>query len=185
MNDLLTTILQNITTKPDAVQISMETEGDVDVYTIKVDPEDVGRVIGKSGKVIRAIRSLAHVSAVQQQKRVRVHLDDGGPQKTVTPQTELNQAATEIVEPTPGEVKPEAIETPEITPEPVEVAPELTPEVTPEPIVKGTDPVVEVETPTKEATPTVEATAAVEAAPLEVPERETLVEDLLPEERAK
>ena len=136
MNDLLTTILQNITTKPDAVQISMETEGDVDVYTIKVDPEDVGRVIGKSGKVIRAIRSLAHVSAVQQQKRVRVHLDDGGPKETTAPQTELNQAATEIVESVEGEVKPEAMETPEITPEPtVEAAPE---------------PVVEVEAPAEE-----------------------------------
>ena len=162
MNDLLTTILQNITTKPDAVQISMETEGDVDVYTIKVDPEDVGRVIGKSGKVIRAIRSLAHVSAVQQQKRVRVHLDDGGPQETKAPQTELNQAATEIVEPVEGEVKPEAMETPEITPEPVvEAAPEPVAEVaTPEPVV-------EVETPAEEV------------------KEDTPVADLLPEEPAK
>lgn len=176
MNDLLTTILQNITTKPDAVQISMETEGDVDVYTIKVDPEDVGRVIGKSGKVIRAIRSLAHVSAVQQQKRVRVHLDDGGPQETTAPQTELNQAATQIVEPVEGEVKPEAMETPEVAPEPVvEAAPEVAPE-----------PVAEVKTPEE---PTVEATAPepiVKEAPVEeVKKEDTPVEDLLPEEPAK
>lgn len=173
MNDLLTTILQNITTKPDAVQISMETEGDVDVYTIKVDPEDVGRVIGKSGKVIRAIRSLAHVSAVQQQKRVRVHLDDGGPQETTAPQTELNQAATQIAEPVEGEVKPEAMETPEVAPEPVattpEVTPEPTPEVAPEPTIETVpEPVMETEAPVKEAQ-----------------KEETPVEDLLPEEPAK
>lgn len=76
MNDLLTTILKNITTKPDAVSVVMAPEGDVELYTISVDPEDVGRVIGKSGKVIRAIRSLAHVAAVHTQKKVRVHLDD-------------------------------------------------------------------------------------------------------------
>lgn len=179
MNDLLTTILQNITTKPDAVQISMETEGDVDVFTIKVDPEDVGRVIGKSGKVIRAIRSLAHVSAVQQQKRVRVHLDDGGPQETTAPQTELNQAATQIVEPVEGEVKPEAMETPEITPEPTVEA------VAPEPVVE-----VEVPEPTPEVTPepTLEATPepVVEAeAPVEEVKEDTPVADLLPEEPAK
>ena len=167
MNDLLTTILQNITTKPDAVQISMETEGDVDVFTIKVDPEDVGRVIGKSGKVIRAIRSLAHVSAVQQQKRVRVHLDDGGPQETTAPQTELNQAATEIVAPVEGEVKPEAMETPEVAPEPVVEA--AAPEVAPEPVVEATTP-----------------EPVVEAAPVEeVKAEETPVADLLPEEPAK
>lgn len=178
MNDLLTTILQNITTKPDAVQISMETEGDVDVYTIKVDPEDVGRVIGKSGKVIRAIRSLAHVSAVQQQKRVRVHLDDGGPQETTAPQTELNQAATEITKPVEGEVKPEAMETPEVAPEPVVATPESTPEVTPEPVVEvAPEPVVEAVTPE----PVVEAEAPVK----ETKKEETPVEDLLPEEPAK
>lgn len=76
MNDLLTTILKNITTKPDAVSVVMAPEGDVELYTISVDPEDVGRVIGKSGKVIRAIRSLCHVAAVHAQKKVRVHLDD-------------------------------------------------------------------------------------------------------------
>jgi len=182
MNDLLTTILQNITTKPDAVQISMETEGDVDVYTIKVDPEDVGRVIGKSGKVIRAIRSLAHVSAVQQQKRVRVHLDDGGPQETTAPQTELNQAATQIVEPVKGEVKPEAMEAPEATPEPAaEVeTPEPVAEVeTPEPTVEATTPEPTVEAATPE--PVVETEAPVE----EVKKEETPVEDLLPEEPAK
>ena len=89
MNDLLTTILQNITTKPDAVKVSMQMEGDVELYTIEVDPEDVGRVIGKSGKVIRAIRSLAHVAAVHTQKKVRVdyhgvELQPGEPMKSAS-----------------------------------------------------------------------------------------------------
>jgi predicted RNA-binding protein YlqC (UPF0109 family) len=109
MNDLLTTILKNITTKPDAVSVVMAPEGDVELYTISVDPDDVGRVIGKSGKVIRAIRSLCHVAAVHAQKKVRVHLDDSNapaPQAMQQPVTTAQTPAEPVVEaqPVAGEV---------------------------------------------------------------------------------
>ena len=99
MNDLLTTILQNITTKPDAAKVSMQMEGDVELYTIEVDPEDVGRVIGKSGKVIRAIRSLAHVAAVHTQKKVRVHLEDGNPVMPAPAQTAAPASPAPVSQP--------------------------------------------------------------------------------------
>lgn len=78
MKDFLELILKNITTHPDAVTVTESTEEGYDVYTLQVDPEDMGRVIGKDGKVIKAIRSLAHVVAIRQNKHVRIKLADSG-----------------------------------------------------------------------------------------------------------
>lgn len=128
MNDLLTTILKNITTKPDAVSVVMAPEGDVEVYTISVDPEDVGRVIGKSGKVIRAIRSLAHVAAVHAQKKVRVHLDDSNapaPQVMNAP-TQPAAAPSQPVAPVAGEVNlpPQEVAAAPVSPDTADLLPE-------------------------------------------------------------
>ena len=76
MKDLLDLVLKNITTHPEAVVIEEADDNGVLTYTITVNPEDMGRVIGKDGKVIRAIRSLAHVIAVRQGKRFRIKLAD-------------------------------------------------------------------------------------------------------------
>jgi len=84
MKDVLELILKNIVTNPDAIEVTIGQEEDREVYTIKVDQVDMGRVIGKSGKVIKAIRSLAHVIAIRQNKRFRINLADetGAPVET-------------------------------------------------------------------------------------------------------
>ena len=77
MKDLLTLILTNITTHPDKAQVDQTQEDGVDVYTITVEPDDMGRVIGKSGKVIRAIRTLVYVAGIRSGTRARVKLNAG------------------------------------------------------------------------------------------------------------
>lgn len=134
MNDLLTTILKNITTKPDAVSVVMAPEGDVELYTISVDPEDVGRVIGKSGKVIRAIRSLCHVAAVHAQKKVRVHLDDSNapapqmaapqPMQPVAPVAMPQAAAQPMVDEQPVAGEVDLTAAPVATPDTADLLPE-------------------------------------------------------------
>jgi uncharacterized protein len=105
MKDLLDLILKHITTHPDDIVITESDDQGITLYTIQVNPEDMGRVIGKDGKVIRAIRSLAHVIAVRQGKRFRIKLAD-----------EEGHDSAEIVEATadetekPAEVK-EVIDT--------------------------------------------------------------------------
>lgn len=89
MKDLLELILKNIVTNPEAIEISVGQEEDREVYTIKVDPADMGRVIGKSGKVIKAIRALAHVVAIRQNKRFRINLADETGAPVEAPITEV------------------------------------------------------------------------------------------------
>ncbi|HZT05562.1 MAG TPA: KH domain-containing protein [Chloroflexota bacterium] len=60
---------------PDDVQVTETVEDNVVAYHLSLAPEDVGRVIGREGRIVRAIRSLLRSAAVRQ--GVRVSLEVG------------------------------------------------------------------------------------------------------------
>lgn len=74
MNDLLEYIIRPLLTKPDDLRISQTQDQYGTLYTVGVSPEDTGIVIGKEGKVIRAIRAAARVRATCDQTRVSIQL---------------------------------------------------------------------------------------------------------------
>ncbi len=101
MQELLNLILKSIVTNPDAIQITTSEEEGREVYTISVDPADMGRVIGKNGKVIKAIRALAHVVAIRQGKRFRINLADetgAATQIDTAPETEAETESEEVAD---------------------------------------------------------------------------------------
>jgi predicted RNA-binding protein YlqC (UPF0109 family) len=60
---------------PDNVNITETVdETNTHLISIQVDPQDMGRVIGKSGRIISAIRELVKVKAIKQGKKVRLIL---------------------------------------------------------------------------------------------------------------
>lgn len=76
MKNLLEFILIHIVTYPDDVRVD-EKEGEGEsVYTITVNPEDLGRVIGRRGNIIQSIRSIAKVRAMKEHKRIHVMIDE-------------------------------------------------------------------------------------------------------------
>lgn len=98
MKDLLDLIIKNITLHPDDAVIDEQDMGDSVVYTIHVHAEDMGRVIGKSGKVIKAIRSLSHVAGIRHNKHFRINVAESGQpldQESETAPSEGLQASTE------------------------------------------------------------------------------------------
>ena len=62
---------------PDELNVE-EVEGDVGqvIYEISVHPEDVGKIIGKRGRVIRALRTLARVGSPRDGRNVMVEVID-------------------------------------------------------------------------------------------------------------
>lgn len=72
MQDVLTFILKNLVTVPDDVKIEATDEQGTTNYLVSVNPADVGRIIGKEGKVIKAIRTIMRVIAIQKGLHVRV-----------------------------------------------------------------------------------------------------------------
>lgn len=76
MKQLLEYIVPNIVNHPEDVILTEEaSDGSVNL-SIKVNPEDMGRVIGKSGKVIKAIRQIGRIIAIKRGLRVNIDVVD-------------------------------------------------------------------------------------------------------------
>ena len=65
MKDLVEYVVKSLVEAPDEVSIDEFEESDETVLELTVAGSDMGRVIGKSGRVINAIRTLAQVSAAR------------------------------------------------------------------------------------------------------------------------
>ncbi len=74
MKDTLLFLVQSIVDHPDDVAVTEETNGDRTILLLKTNPEDMGRVIGKSGRIIRAIRDLVKLMAAKREIYADVEL---------------------------------------------------------------------------------------------------------------
>ena len=72
LNYLVTSIVEN----SKAVEITQAEENGVLNLTIKVAAEDMGRIIGKNGKVIKAIRNIMKIPAMKENKKVFVSISE-------------------------------------------------------------------------------------------------------------
>jgi len=63
-------VAQLLARSPDDVHATETVEDNVVVYHLSLAPEDVGRVIGREGRIVRAMRSLLRCAAVRQGVRV-------------------------------------------------------------------------------------------------------------------
>ncbi len=61
---------------PAAVKVTVEMTDEAIVLRIVVAPDDRGKVIGRGGRVVRAIRSVVRAGAVKSGRRVLVEVDD-------------------------------------------------------------------------------------------------------------
>ena len=76
MTELLEFLVRALVEDPGAVVVEeLEEEGDL-VYEITVAEDDLGRVIGKGGRVANAIRTIAKAAAVRLDRRVIVDILD-------------------------------------------------------------------------------------------------------------
>lgn len=76
MKDLLTYIAQNLVEHPQAVDVQeTETDGNV-VLELRVDPSDMGKVIGRQGRIAKEIRTLMRSVAQHQGTKVSVEIVD-------------------------------------------------------------------------------------------------------------
>ncbi len=74
VKELITAIVKALVDYPDAVNIT-EIEGErTVVYELRVDKADLGKVIGREGRMARAIRSIVAAAALKQGKRAMVEI---------------------------------------------------------------------------------------------------------------
>ena len=77
MKELLVTITKDLVEDPEAVKVDEDApnEEGVIVYHIHVAEDDMGRIIGKQGRIAKAIRTVARAAAVRKNIKVMVEID--------------------------------------------------------------------------------------------------------------
>jgi predicted RNA-binding protein YlqC (UPF0109 family) len=101
VESLITYIAQQLVDRPDQVELKItEAEGGK-TFELKVAPEDVGKVIGRDGRTINALRTLVAVTAQRKGVKARLEiLDDrrqaqGAPAAPAAPPADAPPAAGE------------------------------------------------------------------------------------------
>ncbi len=77
MKELLETVAKGLVEAPDAVEVTVDeaNEEGVVVYHLHVGPDDMGRVIGKQGRIAKAIRTVMRAAAVRNDVKIQVDID--------------------------------------------------------------------------------------------------------------
>ena len=76
MKELLVYIAQNLVDNPDEVTVTERETDSETVFELRVNPSDVGKVIGRQGRIAKEIRALMRSVAQRQGKRISVDIMD-------------------------------------------------------------------------------------------------------------
>lgn len=72
--DLVKYIVSSLVDTPDAVVVTTKESEDSVLFEIALDPSDVGKVIGRQGRIIKAIRALARAAGSTADRQVEVEV---------------------------------------------------------------------------------------------------------------
>ena len=74
MRELVELITRGLVDEPDQVRVN-EVQGDKGfVYQISVAPSDVGKVIGKGGRIVKSMRTVVSAASLQDNHRVNIEI---------------------------------------------------------------------------------------------------------------
>ncbi|HEX2287225.1 MAG TPA: KH domain-containing protein [Gaiellaceae bacterium] len=76
MAELLAYLAQRLVDNPDAVRVEEELRDDAVVLRLHVAKEDVGKVIGRQGRIARALRAIVRAGGARQRRRLILEIAD-------------------------------------------------------------------------------------------------------------
>lgn len=76
MKELLTYIVQSVVEKPDEVSVTERVAGGETIFEVRVSEGDMGKVIGRQGRIVKEIRVLMKAVAQRKGKKVSVEIID-------------------------------------------------------------------------------------------------------------
>ena len=74
MEELVRFIAKNLVDEPDSVKVETREEGDTIVISLSVAPGDMGKVIGRQGRIAKAIRTVVKAASVREDKKYMVDI---------------------------------------------------------------------------------------------------------------
>ena len=76
MAELLEFLARKLVDKPDDVRVERVEEDDVVVLRLHVAEDDLGKVIGRQGRIARALRTIVRAGSVRERRRVQLEIVD-------------------------------------------------------------------------------------------------------------
>ena len=76
MAELVEYLARQLVDDPDAVRVDEEEREGAVVFTLHVAQDDIGKVIGRQGRVARALRAVVRAGAARQRRRVLLEIAD-------------------------------------------------------------------------------------------------------------
>jgi len=74
MKELVAVIAKALVNNPDQVSVTETIDNHATVYELRVAPEDMGKIIGKQGRIAKAIRTVVKSAAIRENKKVMVEI---------------------------------------------------------------------------------------------------------------
>ena len=76
MEELLLYVAKQLVDNPDAVTVTQREDGENTVLELRVAPEDMGKVIGKQGKIAKALRTLVRCASAKEGKKYNIEIKE-------------------------------------------------------------------------------------------------------------
>lgn len=74
MKELIEVIAKSLVKHPEQVTVTAASDKGVTVYELRVAPDDMGKVIGKQGRIAKALRTVVKAAATREDKRIMVEI---------------------------------------------------------------------------------------------------------------
>lgn len=75
MTNLVETIAKSLVDEPNRVSVSQEETSHGNIIKLRVAPNDMGKVIGKQGRIAKALRTVVKAAAIRKNERVTVEIE--------------------------------------------------------------------------------------------------------------
>ena len=72
--ELLVLLLTNLVDHPDAVRVVEQERSGAIIFRVSVHPQDIAKVVGRGGRIVRAIRNLVRTAASREGRRAMVEV---------------------------------------------------------------------------------------------------------------
>ncbi len=74
MKELVEFLAKSLVDKPEEVVVTEKEDGDAIIFELKVASDDMGKVIGKQGKIAKALRTLVRAASARDGKKVLIEI---------------------------------------------------------------------------------------------------------------
>lgn len=78
MIELIKYVVGRFAENPDAVEYVIDDDGKNVSVTVILSPDDMGKVIGRKGKIAKALRTLVRVGSVKENKKYNIEIEERG-----------------------------------------------------------------------------------------------------------